>query len=45
MNTKHKAKKKALEEKQERQARNVISGIALVLVLLGGLIVLAYTFV
>ena len=43
MNQKHQAKLKAREAKQERQARKVINGIALVLLLLGALIVLAYT--
>ena len=43
MNQKHKAKVKAREAKQERQARHVVNGIALVLVLLAALIILAYT--
>ena len=43
MNQKHKAKLKARAEKQERQARKVVNGIALVLVLLAALVILAYT--
>ena len=43
MNQNHKAKLKAREAKQERQARKVFSGIFLVLILLAILVILAYT--